>query len=147
MLTGLSEGASKRLGDYFAGQPVVAAAFVFGSTVRGDDRPASDVDVAVLLDHGHAEDVLIRARLTSELMGVLGRSDVDVTILNSAPPLLLHRVLRDGHVVFARSNAVIADFTIQAFQQYVDTRPLRELQTERLARLLRRGREDRECRP
>jgi len=35
-------------------------------------------------------------------MSGLGTNAVDVVILNSAPPLLYHRVLRDGLRVFSR---------------------------------------------
>lgn len=40
------------------GLPDVAAAWLYGSVARGDDRPQSDVDVAVLLQPGGDEDRL-----------------------------------------------------------------------------------------
>src|SRR5205085_403877 len=77
----------------------VAAAYLFGSVARGEGRPASDVDVAVLyrdtppptLDGLHLE-------TEGALEDLLGRP-VQLVVLNSAPPDLVHRVLRDGRLV------------------------------------------------
>ena len=63
--------------------------YVFGSVATGRVRPDSDVDVAVLLGTAIGPDRALnyRLRLMSELGSALGRSDIDVVILNHAPPL------------------------------------------------------------
>lgn len=38
-------------------------------------------------------------------MAALGRNDVDLVLLNDAPPLLYHRVLRDGVRLLSRDLA------------------------------------------
>lgn len=113
---------------YFGEQSHVAAAFLFGSQARGTVRPNSDVDVAVLMEHGYSDDAFLPVTFATDLMRILRRDDVDVVILNSAPPVLMHRVARDGEILFATSNTVVAEFVIYAVQQFEDTRPLRELQ-------------------
>src|SRR5947207_1209660 len=79
-------------------RPEVLEAYLFGSQARGDTHPQSDVDVAVYVDHALAGDPPFgyAADITTELMGALERNDVDVVVLNDAPLLLYHRVLRDG---------------------------------------------------
>jgi len=85
-------------------RPEVLDAYLFGSRARGGARPGSDVDVAVYVDPS----ALIRpgfgigAELGSCLQAALGRSDVDLVILNRAPPLLYQRVLRDGIRLLSR---------------------------------------------
>ena len=116
------------LATYFAGQPHVAAAFLYGSQSRGTAHQGSDVDIAVLLEHDAPADPMLRLRYTNELMDLLNRSHVDVVIVNHASPLLVHRVARDGTVLFATDNRVVGEFIIRAVQQYVDTQPLRDLQ-------------------
>lgn len=116
------------LADYFGKQAHVAAAFLFGSRGRGTARPDSDVDIAVLMEHDAPDDVMRPVTFTNELMRLLGREDIDVVVLNSASPLLKHRVIRDGYVLFRTSNTVLAEFGIRVMAEYEDTRPLRELQ-------------------
>jgi len=95
-----------RVRDALMARPEVLEAYVFGSVARGDAAAHSDVDVAVYLDPEH----LRRSRapygddaeLATVLMRSLASNDVDVVVLNGAPPLLYHRVLRDGVRLFAR---------------------------------------------
>ena len=63
--------------------------YLFGSTARNQERADSDLDVAVLLERRipEAEQGAIRLQLTTELVGLTHTNDVDVVILNSAPPL------------------------------------------------------------
>lgn len=130
----LSRDELSRLGEYFGSQSDVVAAFLFGSAARGDHRAGSDVDIAVLLDRSAPIEPLRAATLLTGAMEVLKRSDVDVVVLNSATPLLGHRVARDGHVLFARSNTDVAEFVIRAISEFVDTKPLRDLQRQQLKR-------------
>ena len=126
---------TRAMTDYFAAQADVEAAFLFGSQARGTAIPGSDVDVAVLLRRDAAADPLRRLTFTNDLMDILGRDDVDVAILNDASAVLLHRVARDGKVLFATSNTAVAEFVIHAMQQFEDTRPLRELQARQASHI------------
>src|SRR3954469_18431794 len=86
------------LGAALGRRPEVLEAYLFGSQARGDAQAHSDVDVAVFVDRGRAQPGSFGydAALAADLMAALRRNDVDVVILNDAPPLLYHRVLRDG---------------------------------------------------
>lgn len=52
-------------------------------------------------------------------------------------PLMKHRVARDGEILFARSNSDVAEFVIRVLHEYVDTKPLRDLQRQQLRRRIR----------
>jgi predicted nucleotidyltransferase len=83
--------------DVLADEPVVAA-YLYGSRARGEARPDSDVDVAVLVrPEVPPEDYLtVSLRLARRLEAAL-RERVDaVVVLNDAPLRLQYRVLRDG---------------------------------------------------
>jgi hypothetical protein len=82
----------------------ILEAYVFGSWARGEDQPHSDIDIAVYVDQAGLSDrgFGYRAELTSELMRALGTNRVDLVILNAAPPMLYHRVLRDGVRILSR---------------------------------------------
>jgi predicted nucleotidyltransferase len=70
----------------------VRLAYVFGSTVRGQARASSDVDVAVLFEPEPGPRDL--DSLTTDLQMAAGRA-VDLVVLNTAPPLLAHRIIKD----------------------------------------------------
>src|SRR3954451_25233909 len=90
------------LKSYFEDHPDlgVASVYLFGSHAGGRDHRESDVDVGVLLDwdrhpssQGRFE---TRIRLGSDLISVVGCNEVDVVILNDAPPLLGRKIIYDG---------------------------------------------------
>ena len=62
------------------------------------------MDVGVLLDwgrHSTSRDRFeMRMRLGSDLISVVGCNEVDVVILNEAPPLLGRKIIYDGIRVF-----------------------------------------------
>jgi predicted nucleotidyltransferase len=64
----------------------------------------SDIDVGVHLDwarHPSREERFeVRVLLGSDLIDALDRNEVDVVILNDAPPLLGRRIVTEGHRVF-----------------------------------------------
>ena len=101
----------------------VLEAYVFGSHARGVAQPHSDVDVAVYVDAPPRSTYGSAADLTSDLMRALGTSALDVTVLNDAPPLLYHRVLRDGVRVLARNLPATTTREGRALSRYCDYVP------------------------
>ena len=114
----------------------VSAAYVFGSVAAGRARPDSDLDVAVLLDPRVPRDDALTRRLQimAELGAALGRSNVDVVILNDAPTLLAHRVLSRGRLVFERSAATRVRFQVRTAARYLDLVPVLETHIRALKR-------------
>lgn len=84
---------------YFEDHPDlgVASAYLFGSHAEGRAHRESDVDVGVLLQwdrHPTSRDrFAMRIRLGSDLISVVRCNEVDVVILNDAPPLLGRKVI------------------------------------------------------
>jgi len=50
-----------------------------------------------------------------------------VVLLNGAPPLLRHRVLRDGTLLDCKDEQIRARFAASALRAYLDTEFLRRL--------------------
>jgi len=102
----------------------LVTAYLFGSFGRGDNRPGSDVDLAVLLDRERRPDLEgLPLDLEARLERRLGRP-VQIVVLNQAPPDLVHRVLRDGVIVLDRDRARRIRFEVQARNEYFDVAPL-----------------------
>ena len=114
-----------RVAGALSAREEVLDAYVFGSRARGHARPDSDVDVAVYVDEARARDGVwgYRAELATALMAALGADDVDVVVLNRAPILLYHRVLRDGVRVISRDLRATTTRAGRALSRYFDFLP------------------------
>jgi predicted nucleotidyltransferase len=114
----------------FASYPVIAA-YLFGSQAAGGSTPLSDVDIAVLLEPDTPSPGTVQVALISDLMLALRRSDIDVVVLNSAPPLLKVRAI-SGPLLYCRDELARARFEVAARREYFDTKPLRDAQDRAL---------------
>lgn len=138
----MSAGDHRRLVESLRGRlgarPEILEAYLFGSQARRGARPHSDVDVAVYVDPDRLVDPLFgyAAELTTELVALLQNNDVDVVVLNRAPPLLYHRVLRDGLRLFARDAPATTTREGRALSRYCDYVPhLRKIDAALAARI------------
>lgn len=114
----------RTLADYFAhtGAPVVCA-YLFGSHARGEAKAGSDVDIAVLFEPGTDTGLAGPAtRVRGDLERRLGR-EVDLVDLARAPVDLVHRVLREGHLVAERDRQQRILFEVRARNEYFDLLP------------------------
>jgi hypothetical protein len=120
----------------------VVAAYVFGSVARRRTRKDSDVDVAVLLASPlpPSRSLSYRLKLMTDLGSALHRSDVEVVVLNEASPLLAHRVLSKGTLVFERSASARVRFQVRTASRYNDLIPMFETHIRYLKRRVREGR-------
>ena len=105
----------------YAGEDV-ACVYLFGSVARGESRAGSDVDLAVLYDPEPTPTLTVSSVLAGELEKVLRRT-VDLVVVNFAPPDLVHRILRDGELVFERDASARIQFEIRARNEYFDVLP------------------------
>lgn len=115
--------------------PRVVAVYAFGSRARGEAGPRSDFDFAVLIEGSVS--LAEEARLGADLAETIGREDLDLIILNQAPPLLRYEVVAAGCRLFARDEATADRFEEAAARECFDTAHLRDIQ-RRLAREARR---------
>jgi len=125
-----------------ARRPEILEAYCFGSQARGDAAAHSDLDVAVYVDRDAlpAAPFGYAAELIAELQAGLGLDRLDVVVLNDAPPLLYHRVLRDGERLLSRDLAATTTREGRALSRYCDYLPqLRKIGRE-LDRRLADGR-------
>ena len=119
-------------------QPEVLLAYLFGSHAKGKARPDSDIDIAVLVD----ESKIAGGHLDTQmrLSALIDNDRVDLVILNDAPPLLQHQVLKHGIKLFSRDKAKQVDFVFNAITRYLDTIYLRQIHSEALHRRIKEGR-------
>lgn len=109
-----------RLTELLSRRPEVLEAYLFGSRARGAPQPHSDVDVAVYVSEIPDAPFGYEATLASELISGLAEDRVDVVLLNRAPPLLYHRVLRDGLRLLSRDPRATTAREGAALSRYCD---------------------------
>jgi len=134
----VNQGLVERLRRGLRARPEILEAYLFGSQARGGAQPHSDVDVAVYVDPERPVNSLFgyAAELTAELDTLLQNTDVDVVLLNRAPPLLYHRVLRDGMRLFTRDAPATTTREGRALSRYCDYLPhLRKIDIAHAARI------------
>ena len=103
----------------------VLEAYLFGSQATGRAQAHSDIDVAVYVDQrrAHHGSYGYPAELTSALMCGLGVNDIDVVVLNHAPPVLYHQVIRDGRRILSRELGASTTREGYAMSRYCDYVP------------------------
>lgn len=74
---------------------------LFGSAVRGDFRPDSDVDVLVTFADGEAGSLLDFVRMQSELCAILGRKVDLVEEACIRNPIRRRAIMRDKEKLYA----------------------------------------------
>jgi len=121
----LPEDIAQRLplaSEYLRSHPRVVFAYLFGGLARGEHRPLSDVDIAVYLAGSVTADV--KLDILGKLIDILGTDEIDLVILNTAPPLLAMNVLRKKQVMADNNPAMRHRFESLAFKKYFDFLPV-----------------------
>lgn len=103
----------------------VVCAYLFGSFARAEESAGSDVDLAVLFaaqPPATLEDGL-GLGLAGAIEDAIGRP-VDLVVLNGAPVDLVHRVLRDGILLWDADPSARIRFEVAARNAYFDLLPI-----------------------
>ncbi len=107
----------------FSAREDIAAVYLYGSQARGTAHAASDVDIAVLYRGAPPRGLeALSLALEADLEAELGIR-VQAVTLNTAPPDLIHRILRDEDLLLERDASARVDFEIRARNEYFDVRP------------------------
>jgi predicted nucleotidyltransferase len=137
----LDAAALERLSKALDREGVVAGSLI-GSQARGNPSPLSDVDIAVW--HDPALDSRDRFDLQLSIAGdagrALGTDEVDVVLLNGAPPLMRQRAIRDGKRLIERDRGERVRLETRAILDYLDTVPLRAELGRGMRRRMEEGR-------
>ena len=114
----------KELAEFFERERAsgIVSAYLFGSHAEGRAHRESDIDIGVLLDRQiyatERERFDARLSLIGELGSFLESNEVDLVVLNDAPPELAARIVTEGIRVFCsdedKNHAFVRDIQLRA---------------------------------
>lgn len=121
----------KQLAKIFKKQKVVFA-YLFGSQTKGKIGPLSDIDIAVYFKEKISPEVRfdLKLKIIGNLTNLFKTNDIDVVSLNDAPPLLAHRILKEGVVIFSDNEKKRLEYEVRAILNYLDWKPYLEKYTQ-----------------
>jgi predicted nucleotidyltransferase len=110
----------------------VIFAYLFGSQAKRKVGKLSDIDIAVFLDEKISPQKYfnIKLKLIGEFMDFFKTNDIDVVVLNEAPPLLAHRILKEGKIIFCLNKKKQIEYEVRAIMKYLDWKPYLEKYTQ-----------------
>lgn len=96
----------------------VVFALIFGSYAEGRQKKTSDIDIGIyFVQPPEGIKLLTLINVLSELAG----REVDVVVLNNAPPFLRHQIMKNRVILTIKDMAVYAKFrekTISDYDEY-----------------------------
>ena len=102
----------ERLLKQIEAYPEVVAIFLFGSHVRGTNKPLSDVDIAVILKEPDS-------RIEAEI-GSMYSEELDVVLFHRLPLHIQFEVLKYGREIFCRDEALLLDIKRIVLRNYLE---------------------------
>lgn len=111
--------------------------YLYGSYVQGVAYKLSDIDIGFLGEKRfNLQQTLY---LLSRLQDVFEEEAVELVDLSKAPLTLIHRVLKEGRCLYAKSIRIKIEFEIRCEALYFDTQPLRREYFKALERRIKNG--------
>lgn len=121
----------------FAEKTGIRFVVLFGSRVDGNAEKESDFDIAVSLKNNKSifEDLGKYSELLENFSKIFSAGDnkIDLTDLNNANILLRYEITRKGVLLFGNAQGY-EDFKAFSFRDYVDAKPLFELEDKIIKR-------------
>lgn len=98
--------------------------YLFGSYATGEERPTSDIDIAVFAPELTLDGYL---KLWAKVTGLLGTEKIDLVTLSDKPATFRYQVIKEGKVIYCRDEDLLNDFELKTWQAYMDSKHLRQI--------------------
>lgn len=106
----------KLLKDYLNSEDSIILAFLFGSQANNLSHKSSDWDIGIYLKLKESQDTEIFDEIWAKVEEILD-SEVDLILLNDAPPLLVSRIIREGLPLVIKDRKFYLDFLLKITEE------------------------------
>lgn len=93
--------------------PKVSAIYLFGSFAKGEEKPISDVDIAVIIKDPDPE--------TEAEIGSLYSDQIDVALFHRLPLHIQFEVFKYGKELFIRDENYVFELKLKVMREYLET--------------------------
>lgn len=123
----------EKVGECLERSSNVLFAYIYGSYAKERANRFSDLDIAVYLrDKGHEKFMELLAKLPVEV-----NVEIDVRVLNDAPPLFRYNVIKEGKPLFIKDRSVQENFVYDTLVSALELKEtLTRMKEDRLRRVL-----------
>lgn len=94
----------------------ISLLLLFGSRVKGNYSPESDLDLGVLFESNTFD----RAKVISDLISAFPGFDLDLAILNHADPILKFEIILNYQILYSADPEIFVNFYTNTVKQYND---------------------------
>ncbi|MCK4858957.1 MAG: nucleotidyltransferase domain-containing protein [Candidatus Omnitrophica bacterium] len=116
---------------YFSIRNEIKFAYLFGSRARNEANKKSDIDIAILIDKSLLKKndypYGYKAKILTDLLKIFSINDLDLVILNDASPLLRHRAVYFGKLIYCQAEKERIEFQVKTLNEYNDVKRLLSL--------------------
>lgn len=121
----------------------VNIAYLFGSESRKrkEPGPLSDLDFAVYLEKTLSSTKIqkLHLEILSKMISILG-DDIDLVVMNSASTQMQFNIIKDGEILFQRSEEEKIKIESEILRTYLDSKYYLERQAdEKISKIAKRG--------
>ena len=106
----------------------VVALYSFGSIVKNELRPLSDLDFGVLLTGklNKYERFKKHLEILGEFNDALKTDEIDLILMNDAPDRFNYNIIKSGKLLFMRDKSKLSDFQERIIKEYLDFKYFRD---------------------
>lgn len=123
----LLENDFKELRKILIKKPVELA-FLFGFRIQGNLTKFSDYDIAILISETYYQQNLnnfktlfkLKLDFLEELFNFVHSEDVDLVILNEAPPHLKYKIIQRGQIIYYNNLNTYYRFKAKIILEFLD---------------------------
>lgn len=111
--------------EYLSHEKPIMAAYLFGSTAKGNATEKSDIDLGIILkdDFDLLANYDYKLRLMGELKELIGKT-VDIVFIKRADPILQYEIRKHGKLIFERDRRQRIAYEVLARKKYFDFLPM-----------------------